>query len=168
MKRNKIMVMALSLILCLTVSIGLATAYFTDYEAAKGGAVLHLNGQTEIEEKLDGKNKTISVHNVGETDMVTRVKIIGDAKHMTVTLGSDWSELQSDGWYYYTKVLKCNPGSPAEGDSTSTIKAEITVNGKEDIKDFDIIVVHESARVVYDGDKVVVPEGWANVSISAN
>lgn len=165
MKNKKLLITALSLILCLAVSIGFAVAYFTDYEAAKGGAVLNLSGRTEIEESVKGKEKTVSIKNVGDTDVVTRVMIVGEK--MDVTLGDGWTDRQEDGWYYYTKVLKCDPEDHEKGEATNAIKAKITISGTEELKDYDIIVVHESSRVVYDGDKVVVPEGWANVAISA-
>ena len=85
MKNNrKLLITALSLILCLSVSIGLVWAYFTDYESARGGAVLKLSGQTWLQEDVDEKGKTISIKNVDETDMVVRVMVIGDANHLGV------------------------------------------------------------------------------------
>lgn len=165
MKNRKLLITALSLILCLTVSIGLAVAYFTDYEAAKGGAVLQLNGQTEIEEKADDTSKTVTIVNTGDADMVTRVMFIGDPSKLTVTPGENWSGPDDDGWYYYTKVLK-KAGSP-NNTKTKPISGTISVKGDDDIKDFDIIVVHESERVLYDGDTVAIPEGWAVSSIAA-
>ncbi len=166
MKDRKLLITALSLILCLTVSIGLAVAYFTDYEAAKGGAVLHLSGQTEIVETVNDTGKTISISNTGESDMVVRVMVIGDSKKVTkITTGENWSGPDNDGWYYYTKVLKKNG---EDGSSTSDINATITLDEKDDIRDFDVIVVHESERVVYDGNTVVIPDGWNVSSISAN
>ena len=120
-RSGKLLITVLSLILCMTVSIGLAVAYFTDYEDARGGAILHLTGQTELTEDVDDTGKTISISNVGEADMVVRVMIIGDSDHMgEVTLGSDWSGPDADGWYYYDKVLKGSTNGT--GDSTSEMK----------------------------------------------
>ena len=158
MKNRKLLITALSLILCLTVSIGLAVAYFTDYEAAKGGAVLQLSGQTEIEETVKETGKEIAIKNTGETEMVTRVMIIGDESKVTkIDLGADWTGPDEDGWYYYNKALK-----PAgqDGDTTSLIKATIELGEDDDIKDFDVIVVHESARAVYNGDAVDIQGSW--------
>ena len=166
MKNRKLLITALSLILCLTVSIGLAVAYFTDYEAAKGGAIVYLSGQTEIEEKADDTSKTATIMNTGDTDMVTRVMFIGDPAKLTVTPGENWTGPDADGWYYYTKVLG-KAGSANGADKTSAITGAISVKDDDDIKDFDIIVVHESERVTYDGDKVAIPEGWGVSSISA-
>ena len=79
---SKLLIMALSLILCITASVGIAFAYFTDYENARGGAILNLKGQTWIDEDADEKGKTIVIQNVNEPDMVVRVMIIGDKDHL--------------------------------------------------------------------------------------
>lgn len=158
---KKTLILALSLILCFSVSIGVATAYFTDYEAAKGGAVLSLSGQTWVQEVIADNTKSITIKNVGETEMIVRVRIIGDA---TVTPNADWTKVTSNGedWWYYTKILTPKGTS---GDTSSTLVA--TVTGPEDVTNFDIIVVHESSRTVYDvedGNTVLVkPNGWAYV-----
>lgn len=161
MKNNKLLIIALSLILCMTVSIGLAVAYFTDYEAAKGGAVLQLTGQTEIEEEIKENEKIVKINNTGETDMVVRILVFSNEKFTTVNDdGTNWIK-GSDGNYYYGKVLKAGQ---------STTELTITVKGRSTPKDpidYDITVVHESERVLYDGNKVAIPEGWAVSSIAA-
>lgn len=166
---RKLLIMALSLILCLSVSIGFAFAYFTDYENARGGAILRLHGQTHLNEKVDEKGKTISIQNVDEPDMVVRVMVIGNEEHLGVIKGDNWIGPDEDGWYYYSKVLKGS--KDGKGESTSDLKAEIKVKD-EDIDDFDVVVVQEAERVVYDQDSegnniVSVPAGWNIDSISA-
>ena len=47
---KKTVLAVLALVLCLSVTIGGAMAYFTDYEDAHGGAVLNLGGETEMVE----------------------------------------------------------------------------------------------------------------------
>lgn len=163
---KKLLIMALSLILCLAVSIGIAVAYFTDYENARGGAVIRLTGQTELKETVDEKGKTVSIQNVDEADMIVRVMFIADAAHLgEISMGDGWSGPDSKGWYYYGKVLKGSKSG--SGDSTTDIKAEVKVKGDEDVNDFDVVVVHEASRVLYDGDTVVIPDGWSIGSISA-
>jgi hypothetical protein len=162
MRNKRKLVITLSLILCLTASVGFTLAYFTDYENAKGGAVVKLSGQTEVKEEFDGNNKKVTIKNTGDTDMVVRLRVFGDEDHMTVnsTGNTDWLE-GTDGFWYYKKVL------PA-GAEASMFKVD--VSGKIDPGDpidFEITVVHESQRVTYDGDKVAVPEGWKIDSISA-
>ena len=162
MKKNRIITIA-ALLLSLVVGIGFAFAYFTDYEAARGGAIIHLGGQTELIEQMDGNNKNISVKNTGQTDMIVRVMIFGDQNKMKITAPDDWYE--ADGAYYYKKILHGSADGKS-GDSTSTILAEIKVTGDEDVKDFDIIVVQEGSRVVYDGTKLAVPKGWNAEAVS--
>ena len=157
MKKNRIITIA-ALLLSLVVGIGFAFAYFTDYEAARGGAIIHLGGQTEITEKMDENNKNITITNTGQTDMIVRVMIYGDENKMTVTAPDDWYE-GTDGAYYYKKILHGSADGKS-GDSTSTILAKITVTDDDNVKDFDIIVVHEGSQAVYDGDKLAVPDGW--------
>lgn len=166
-KHRKLLVMALSLILCMSVSVGLAVAYFTDYENARGGAVLHLKGQTEITEVVDETGKTISIKNVDEPDMVVRVMIIADEAHLgEITLGEGWVD-GKDGWYYYNKILKGSSATTDNEKETSDLVAKINVSGDEVVTDFDVVVVHEAERVVYDGDKVAIPDGWSVASINA-
>ena len=168
---RKLLIMALSLILCITASVGIAFAYFTDYENARGGAILNLKGQTWIDEDADKDGKTIVIKNVNEPDMVVRVMIIADKDHLgDITPGTDWSGPDDDGWYYYGKVLKGS--ADRDGDETSKLRAEVKVSGNEDINDFDVVVVQEAERVVYDQDSegnniVSVPAGWNIDSISA-
>lgn len=162
MRNKRKLVIALSLILCLTASVGFTLAYFTDYEDAKGGAVVKLSGQTEVEEEFDGNNKQVTIKNTGDTDMVVRLKVFGDEKHMkeNSTNNKDWVK-GSDGFWYYKKVLLA-------GKDASMFKVD--VSGKIDPGDpidFEITVVHESQRVTYDGDKVAIPKGWKIDSISA-
>ena len=163
--RSKLLIMALSLILCLSVSVGIAFAYFTDYENARGGAVLRLKGQTWIDEKADDKSKSIVIKNVNEPDMVVRVMIIADKDHLgdIDADGEVWIGPDEDGWYYYSKVLKGS--KDRDGGETKPFKAEVKVSGNEDIDDFDIVVVQEAERVVYEQDEggnnvVSIPEGW--------
>ena len=158
---KKTITLALSLILCFSVSIGIATAYFTDYEAAKGGAVLNLSGQTKLEEKMSGNNKDIVIRNTGETDMIVRVKVIGDEARLDVS-GSGWIE-GADGWYYWSNVLKGSKDEAKRGE-TSVLKAKVTVAADEVTTD--IIVVHEASRTVYDGNKLAVPNGWDANAVS--
>ena len=162
MRNKRKLVIALSLILCLTASVGFTMAYFTDYENAKGGAVVNLSGQTEVEEEFKDNNKIVTIKNTGETDMVVRLRVFGDENHMTMnsTGNTDWLE-GTDGFWYYKKVL------PA-GAEASMFKVDVsgTIDSGDPI-DFEITVVHESQRVTYDGDKVAVPDGWKIDSISA-
>lgn len=135
-----------------------AFAYFTDYEGAWGGAVLKLEGETQLHEEVSDDQKTISIENIGETDVLVRVAVYGD--YLSGTAGEGWVQAEGDEWFYYDAIL-------APGEKTSDLVAKIdTQAAKDDGHDFDIVVVHESERVSYDGtdeNKVNKPDGWTNM-----
>ena len=159
---NKKIALLCAVVLTLLASTGATLAYFSDYEVALGEAKVLLSDRTEIDEELNDNEKIISIVNTSEenkgADVVVRVAIygpdIGDNK-MEVTVGKGWTEKQSDGYYYYNGILK-----PTE--RTSQIKANVSKVPKTiDMKDLEIIVVHESAIATYDSaGNVQAPEGW--------
>lgn len=136
-------------------------AYFTDYESAYGGAILKLEGETELQEEASTDKKVISVKNIGETDVVVRLAVYGDYIDWESSgIGDNWSRESGDDWFYYDKILH-----PDE--STSEITVMVDKKAAEaDGHDFNIVVVHESERVAYDGtedNKVKKPDGWTNM-----
>ena len=158
-KRMKIVILTAALLLILTAGIGMSAAYFTDYEDARGGAVIELGGQTKLTEDVKEGNKEVSISNTGDTDMIVRIIVVGDAGRITSIKGSDWNKGQ-DGAYYYSRVLP--PGG-------STGKLTVNVRGGSgDTDDFEIIVVHEGSRAVYtgsgepgaEGQRLEAPDGW--------
>ena len=161
MKKNRtiLLLLGLALALALAPAVKTAFAYFTDYEPARGGAVIHLAGQTELHEEVVEGNKTVTIENTGETDMVVRVMVFGEASRMSIEAGSDWTFSEADNAYYYAKVLE-------PGETTESI--EVTVKGKEG-DNFDIVVVHEGSRVIYetvDGkEQVQKPDGWTGMPV---
>jgi len=153
-KKSILTVIAAALVLSL--SMGLTFAYFSDFEAAKGGAQLTLGSQTHIDEEVSDKGKTIVIQNTGTTDVVVRVGVYGPST-MSVTdvSGDKWEYDAATGFWYYTEVIE------VDGES-SPLKAEIKAP-KGQIDNFDVVVVQECAQVVYDKDgNIKVPEGWAN------
>ena len=150
----------LTVLVCLAAAIAVMSAavcyaYFTDYEEAEGGAAVHLNGSSEIQEEADDDGKVIQVENTGDANLIVRVGIYGDS--LTVSApADDWTE-GSDGFWYYNNILKA-------GETTSKITVKIDKEKADEAgHDFDIVVVHETSRVIYDGteeNRVVKPEGW--------
>lgn len=169
MKNRKLITMIVSLALVLAATVGITVAYFTDYEQGKGGAKLTLKGETWIDEHADKDSKDIVIQNVGETEMIVRVMVYGDASHLTITDGQSGWILGSDGYYYYNKILKPDPAGNGKGDESTTLHAEINVSGDEDIEDFDIIVTQDARLVIYDGTEaggIVCPEGWDAAAVA--
>ena len=165
MRNKKLKLLIAGILLVALAAPAAVTAYFTDYEEGHGGAVLNLEGQTELHEQPEDDKKTISIENTGETDVIVRVAIYGNFLGEVDYSAEDWTYDEEGGWYYYNSILK-------PGESTSDIVANIDVaKAKEAGHDFDIVVVHESERVTYDGsakNKVVKPEGWILPDISAS
>lgn len=168
-KQMLLTVCAVALVLLTTV--GTAFAYFSDHEEAQGGATLKLQGETTLHEEMDGNNKHITIENTGETPVIVRVRIFA-ADFAAVDPGADWIA-GADGWYYYNKIL---PTGTADTPSlTSDLYVEVSAQsegGQDTSKlpdyDFNIIVVHESARTVYeDNTTLQVPAGWDSTAVSA-
>lgn len=164
MKNRKMKILIAAVLLVALAAPAAVLAYFTDYEDAYGGAVIELKGETTIHEDANSEKKVISIENVGDTDVIVRLAIYGDyvKQPLTYETSSEWIE---DGdWIYYKKIL-------APGESTSKITAFVDAEAAEAAgHDFDIVVVHESERVSYDGtadNKVVLPDGWTYPNISA-
>ena len=156
--RNKKFALICAVVLTLMVSSGVTLAYFSDYETALGEAKISLSDRTEIHEEVTDKEKKISIKNTGTedfADVVVRVAIYGPDE-MKVTLGDGWTE--NGGYYYYDQILK-------PGDESSQITANIEDIPKTiDLSELEIIVVHESAPVVYDSQgKVQKPDGWGYI-----
>ena len=161
MKNRKLKLIIAGILLIALAAPAAAIAYFTDYEEAHGGAVLHLEGETHIDEQPDDAGKTIKIVNTGKTDVIVRLMVVGEFIKEPVAK-SGWTK-DGDYWYW-DSILK--PGA-----ETATIRLDIDVDAaKEAGHDFDIVVLHESERVSYeqvtgaDGkvkNKVVKPEGWS-------
>ena len=150
----------LAVLLCLTVSTGVTVAYFNDYEDASGGATISLGGKTELYEGKSTENKDIQIKNTGKTNMIVRVAIFGADEYMNVTFEDekDWKRIGD--FYYYREVLLPEA-------TTSFIYAKVEQEWEGKVRpdyDFDVTVVHESAQAIYDGSKLVTPDGWDNIS----
>ena len=161
MKNRKMKLLVVGLLLVALVLPAAAYAYFTDYEDAWGGAVIKLEGETKIHEEASTDKKVVSIENTGDTNVIVRVGIFGDyISGITFENKKDWTHKDGDDWYYYSQILK-------PGETTSSITATVNKTAAEDAgHDFDIVVVHESERVSYDGtadNKVRKPDGWTNM-----
>ena len=140
-------VLALAIV---AMSVPATLAYFSDQDRANGAKDVKLGWETELHEYVEENSKHIAVENVGDTDAIVRVAVFaGD--FASVNTGSDWK--LKNGWYYYDKVLKAGETTP---ELFVSVKAEASKQA-----DFNIVVVHESSRVVYsDNETLKVPDGW--------
>ena len=152
-RRIILLVVASALVLSLTV--GLALAYFSDSTAAEGGKPVTLGGQTTIVEQQKDNSKVIRIQNTGETDVVVRVAVYGPTEIKYT--GSGWTK--SGDFWYYDKVLPV-------GATSDPITATWEVP-KDLGDDYNVVVVQESDQVVYNASgKIVKPDtkpAWAVV-----
>lgn len=143
------------------VSVPSVLAYFTDYVKASGSQEVQLQWQTELKEDVRENDKHITIDNVGDTPVIVRVQVFANEDLATVTGGS-WQK--AGDWYYYKKILKAGETMSADDELL------VDVKGSDELPagDFNIVVVHESQRVVYESNsKLAVPDGWDAGAVAA-
>ena len=161
-KINKKILLVISVMLVLTLSVGLTLAYFSDYTPAKGGKTIALNGKTEIhEEQPRDDMKVVTIENTGDTPVMVRVAVYAPADSATGG-GTDW-EKGDDGYYYYMKVIPAHAGD----DSFSSALTVTWTVPKDLGDDYSVVVAQESEMVVYGENGNIVDPGttpaWAKI-----
>lgn len=159
---NKKSLLVIAIALVLSLSVGLTFAYFSDYNAAKGGTGLALGGKTELHDEYDSDQKTVKIENTGETDVIVRVAVYAPVvgNQTADVSGNNWAKVgEGDkAYWYYTKVLAPNETSDPLTVSTEYLKSDADLGNIAEV-----IVTHESTQAVKDADgKYVVPTGWAD------
>ena len=125
------------------ISVGTAMAYFTTYTQVGGTVPLSLGEiETIPDEEVTDWEKHVTIENTGETDCFVRVRAFAGSQYQDslVYSGENWS-LAADGYYYYSEIL-----SPGETSGELTI----AIDNMDSDQDFNVIVVQESAPVIYD------------------
>ena len=86
----------------------------------------------------------MTIENTGDIDCFVRVRAFAGSQYQNslVYSGENWS-LAADGYYYYSEIL-----SPGE----TSGELLIAIDNMESNQSFNVIVVQESAPVIYDGD----------------
>lgn len=134
-----------ALFLTAGLSVGSAMAYFTTYTQVSGGVSLSLGNTSTIpEETVEDWTKHVTIENTGDIDCFVRVRAFAGSQYQDslVYSGENWS-LAADGYYYYSEIL-----SPGE----TSGELLIAIDNMESNHSFNVIVVQESAPVIYDGD----------------
>lgn len=147
MKNNKTFLFGLiAIIFVLAVSVQSALAYFTTYVTAKGGYDITLGYESEIEEKVENKQKIVTLKNTGNQVEYVRVRIFTPEN---LPNGVTYSVIPTEGWsqngdyWYYSKPLE-------PGEETSTIIAKFELPSDDYKESFNIIVVQECTPVKLD------------------
>lgn len=154
MKRKPIFLAMLALALILCGSVGSAVAYFTTYADAKGGYVIRLREETEIEEEYGQAQKKVTISNkAGSSPVFVRAKAFcGESYTLTYTPGASWSQAvpgldNPEGYWFYLLPVE-------GGGATQPLTIHVDdVLLDEDVKIGDTVnvaVVYESTPAVYD------------------
>lgn len=150
---------ALAVSLCAAVGVGTTFAYYTDATSAVGSLPYRAGTFTpssDIQESLEGTNKTISVVNTGGAPILVRMKVLYAQSNATVTVGSvgaGWHR-GDDGWFYYDQPLW------NQGDATTALVAAVEpLTGDNVMSEFNVTVIQQCAPVVWDQAQPASTEG---------
>lgn len=149
MDKKVISLAACALVLTAGLSVKPAMAYFTASVSANGKVPIAIEDtHTTVNESGEGQTKVISVANTEQTPCYVRVAVMMPESISASYAGTNWSYNEQDHYYYYSEILSA--GESAD-DLTLTID---TTNALADSKltyaDFNVIVVPESVKVLYD------------------
>lgn len=137
---------AAALLLTAGLSVGSAMAYFTTYTQAAGSMTLNMGSTVTVpEEEVDSWTKHVTIRNEGDYDCFVRVKAFAGEQYQDglTYSGENWT-LASDGYYYYSKIVEA-------GTATEDV-LDIHIDHMDSEQSFNVIVVQESAPVIYDED----------------
>jgi len=161
MKRRNLIISLFALLLIACAVITPAVAYFTDNTNASGATPLYFYREEQIEEKVVGLKKTITIKNTGgaHPELADPVWIrakaaVGQtyAQYLKVD-STGWTGPDSDDWYYWpTPVLVGGSTGPLEV-SMEGLPAPDDLTGFH-ISSFGIAVTYESTTAFYDEDGV--------------
>lgn len=169
--RKHICLVFAALLLMSAVNIKGVLAYFTAYADTSGGVELDLGftKTTITEEKGSGdEHKKITLTNNGNYECYVRLKTITGSAYINGITDSEpkvdgeelknWSEKQSDGYYYYREKL-------APGASTTQLYLGFDFTNLTQ-KDFNVIVIQECTPVLYDADGNQTYDWTASADVS--
>lgn len=131
-----------------------ASAYLTSHARTAGYATLDLDDTTtRLEDDVANWEKHVAITNTGDGACQVRARFFVAEKYKDyITYSSTsplWSYNAADGYWYFDKTLQ-------PGEKTAVLNAKLDSEkfsqdfDREGSMDFNIIVVHEYARVQYD------------------
>lgn len=154
MRRKWLILAAFAAVTLSIVAVTPSIAYFTDTVQTEGKIEVKLgDGKPEIDENVKDMTKYVTIKNTGDYDIFVRAKAIYPDT-CTVTLENEAGWKNGTGGYYYYD----NPVAPgASTESALTLKIE---NSSE--LDFNVVIVQEATKVVYDENGNPKPADWIN------
>lgn len=144
LSKKSLCLAAAALTLTAGISAGTAMAYFTTYAEASGNVTLNMGfTETKPTEEFSNWTKHVTVKNTGDFACFVRVKALAGEKYQDGLQYSDSDKKWvPDGEYY----VYSDPVAP--GESTSVL--DIKIDSKDTDTSFNVIVIQESTRVLYD------------------
>ncbi|WP_051195049.1 hypothetical protein [Pseudobutyrivibrio ruminis] len=165
MKTKWLCIVAAAVLVVSASAVKPALAYFTATKTIEGTTKELKIGDSipDIHEDIDGMIKKITIMNTGEYDIFVRAKAITpDNWEAEFTPTDGWKE--KDGYYYYDKPLA--PDEQTATALTLEIKPKNVSETYEVPEKFNVIIVQEATKVVFDKDGNPVPDDWANAITS--
>ncbi|SCZ80979.1 hypothetical protein [Pseudobutyrivibrio xylanivorans] len=145
-----------------------ALAYFTATRTVEGTTKAIEIGDVppELDEDVVEMTKMITITNNGQYPIFVRAMAISP-DNWQVNFNPEDGWMQEGDYYYYTKPL-----APEESTATQ-LKLDIVpkqVNQEYDVPDsFNVVIVQEATKVIYDDAGNPIPDDWANaISNSIN
>ena len=172
MKKNNLILAVLAIVLVLCAGIGAASAYFTTYADARGGYVIHMKYQSEIEEKVEGNVKQVTISNVADPDtedgtypVFVRARVFAGNDVTVSTSGTNW-EASGDYYCYLLPLYSAPEGAPTEESQTSTLSITVEAKANSTVRPgdpIDVLVTYESVPAVFKPDGTPdMATSWAN------
>ncbi len=160
MKRKWLYLIAAAAIVLSMTAVKPAIAYFTDTMTAEGTIPIKItDSTTKIKEKVSEMTKHVVISNTGDYDIFVRAKAIApDSCTITPTLNEGWSKGDGE-YYYYNKPL-------APGEETAT-ELELKISNDSNL-DFNVVVVQEAVKALYNADGSAQPIDWSTGKISTS
>ncbi|MBQ7147545.1 MAG: hypothetical protein IJR96_02215 [Pseudobutyrivibrio sp.] len=149
MKLKKNMLVAAAFLMIGAAGVAPTMAYFTDTKEVTGGVLVSL-GDSELtpHDSAEGLLKTVAVENTSQYDAFVRVKAIySENFNATITeeaKANGWS-VNEDGYYYYSDIL-------AAGETSKELKLQIEVKDETIADQFNVVIVEEATKVIYDAE----------------
>lgn len=156
MKKKSFFLLILTVVLVLSASIQSAMGYFTTYAEARGGYLIELGGDIEIEEEFSRWTKHVQIVSTpGAEPVWVRAKAFcGDAYTLIYDGGDDWV-LGADGYYYYQEILYGGSKTPVLDIRIRDIPEDVEVGDN-----FNVVVIYEYVPVQFDRNGNPLPADW--------
>lgn len=149
MKLKKYMLVAAAFLMIGAAGVAPTMAYFTDTKEVIGGVLVSL-GDSKLtpHDSAEGLLKTVAVENTSQYDAFVRVKAIY-SENFSATLTEEakangWS-VNEDGYYYYSDII-------AAGETSKELKLQIEVKDETIADQFNVVIVEEATKVIYDAE----------------